>query len=113
MGNDIFLLKPNNNNRTTLNKAYNKHLNSILQTINEEEEYRWEIYSIIIEHLIKLGKSNYLKELQYRLTDGENPNEIILNIIEKESDNMDNLTWGFKKKLEEYLEEDYFRRFYC
>jgi hypothetical protein len=62
--------------------------------------------------LVRQGKGNYLKEIKYRLSDGENPNEVILNIIERESENVDSLTWFFKRRVEEYLEDDYFRRFY-
>jgi hypothetical protein len=112
MGTNIFLLNPSHSKKSRLDEAYNNHLFNILNTIDEEEETRWETYSIIIEQLVRQGKGNYLKEIKYRLSDGENPNEVILNIIERESENVDSLTWFFKRRVEEYLEDDYFRRFY-
>jgi hypothetical protein len=112
MGTNIFLLNPSHSKKSRLDEAYNNHLFNILNTIDEEGETRWETYSIIIEQLVRQGKGNYLKEIKYRLSDGENPNEVILNIIERESENVDCSTWFFKRRVEEYLEDDYFRRFY-
>lgn len=112
MGNDIFLLTPSRSKKSKLDNAYNQHVNNVLKTINEEEEMRWETYSLIIELLMEQGKTQYLEELKYRFSDGENPNAVILDIIEKESENVDSLTWLLKRRIEEYLEEDYFKRFY-
>lgn len=107
----IFLLKPSNGKKSTLDKAYQKHIESVLRNLTEEEESRWETYSVIIEQLLEQGKDAYFKEMKYRLTDGENPNEIILDILNRESDNLDNLGYVFKRRIEEYLEEDFFKRF--
>jgi hypothetical protein len=112
MGTNIFLLTPGHGKKSILDNAYNQHLNNVLKTINEEEETKWETYSFIIELLISQGKKTYLQEIKYRLSDGENPNAVILDIIDRESDNIDSLTWFFKRRIEEYLEEDFFRRFY-
>lgn len=111
MGSDILLLKPNHG-KTTLEKAYNNHLKNILNKIDEKEQARWETYSFITELLISQGKKSYLEEIKYRFSDGENPNQVILDILEREADNIDNLTWFFKRRIEEYLEDDYFGRFY-
>jgi len=112
MGTNIFLLKPSCGKKSTLDKAYNQHVNNILTTINEDEETRWETYSLIIEFLISQGKKEYLPELKYRFSDGENPNSVILDIIERERDNVDNLTFLLKRRIEEYLEEDFVKRFF-
>ena len=111
MESDIFLLSTNHSKKSTLDKAYCKHIDNLVKNLSEEEEARWEIYSVIIEQLIKDGKEQYFKEIKYRITDGENPNKVILDIIERESDNADNVIWFFKHRIEEYLEEDYFKRF--
>lgn len=112
MGTNILLLTPGAGKKSILDKAYNKHLTNILNELNEELETRWETYSFIIERLIQDGKAIYLKEIKYRLTDGENPNEVILDILEREAENMDGLTWMLKKRIEEFIEEDFFRNFY-
>jgi hypothetical protein len=83
----------------------------VLQTLDEELEFRWETYNLIIMQLVKQGKINYFKEMKYRLTDGEDPNEIILDILDRELDDMDGLIWFLKRRVEEYIEEDFFKKF--
>ena len=111
MGANIFLLKPTHGGKSTLDKAYFKYVDNIARTLNEEEENRWEIYSIIIEQLIKQGKGEYLTEIKYRISDGEDPNDIFLSIIEREAENVDGLIWSFKKVIEEFIDDDYFNKF--
>jgi len=106
-----FLLRAGNGKTSTLDKAYNKHINCVLQTLDDELEFRWETYNLIIMQLVKQGKINYFKEMKYRLTDGEDPNEIILDILEREVDDMDGLIWFLKRRVEEYIEEDFFNKF--
>jgi hypothetical protein len=106
-----FLIKTSNGKNTSLDKAYHKHINYVLENLDEENEYRWEIYNLIIIQLVKQGKNEYFKEIKYRLTDGEDPNYVILEIIERESENIDSMVWFLKRKIEEYIEEDYFIRF--
>jgi hypothetical protein len=57
------------------------------------------------------NKYEYVNEIKYRITDGEDPNIVILDIIERDSDNIDSVTWFFKRRIEEYIEDDYFKRF--
>lgn len=106
-----FLLKDNKAKKTTLDKAYYKHINYMLETLNEDEEIRWDTYNLIVENLIKQGGKKILEEIKYRITDGENPCKVILDITNRESDNLDGMVWFLKKRLEEYLEEDFFKRF--
>lgn len=112
MGTNILLLKSGRTKKSILDNAYNQHLENILKTIDDEEESKWETYSFIIEELVNQGKKTYLEEIKYRLSDGENPNEVILDILERESDDIDDLLWFFKRRIEEYLEDDFYKRFY-
>lgn len=107
-----FLLKNNKSKTTTLDKAYHKHINCLLDTLSEEEEMRWDIYRLIVEFLISEGDKNVLGEIKYRITDGENPNQILLDITERHSDSLNGMVWLLRKRVEEYLEEDYFKRFF-
>jgi hypothetical protein len=107
-----FFIKAGQGKTTTLDKAYCKHISSIIETLDEEKEGRWETYNIIIQELINEGKGKYFDEIKYRLTDGENPNQVILDIIERDIDGVSGLIWFLKRRLEEYLEDDFFRRFY-
>ena len=107
-----FLLKANQGKNTTLDKAYSKHINTILNTLDDEKETRWETYNIIIQELINQGKGDYFKEIKYRLTDGEDPNEVLLDIVEREVDEVNGIIWFLKRRIEEYLEDDYIKKFY-
>lgn len=107
-----FLLKTNNGKKSFLDKAYCKHINTIFEKIDEDNECRWETYNVIIQELISQGKKDYFEEIKYRLTDGENANMVILDIIDREKETVSGLIWLLKKRLEEYLSEDFNKRFY-
>ena len=51
-------------------------------------------------------------EIKYRITDGEDPNIILLEIINRESETEDGLIWFLKRRVEEYIDEDFFNRFF-
>jgi hypothetical protein len=108
-----FVLKTGKSKNTTLDKAYSKLINNVITNLDEEKESRWETYNLIISEILLLENGIYFEELKYRLTDNENPNEVIIDIINKDSANESN---GFllflKGRVEEYLEEDFFKRFY-
>lgn len=107
-----FLIKSSKGKKTILDQAYQKHINVILSTLDEENEARWETYNLIIEQFVLDGKTNCFKEIQYRLTDGENPNTVILDIINRECDDVSDLAWFLKKRLELYLVEDDIKKYY-
>lgn len=107
-----FVLTANQGYRTTLDKAYNKHITSVLASFNEDQEARWETYNLIINELISQGNRNIIKEVKYRLSDGENPNILFLDLINRDVDNVNSLVWFLKRRLDEYLEEDFFNRFF-
>lgn len=107
-----FFIKAGQGKKTTLDKAYCKHINSIIETLDEEKESRWETYNIIIQELINEGKLTYFEEIKYRLTDGEDPNKVMLDIIERDIDGVNTIIWFLKRRIEEYLEDDYIRSLY-
>jgi hypothetical protein len=98
-------------NRTNLDKAYNKHIVSVMETLDEEKQARWETYNLVVEVLTESTKNDYMKEIKYRLTDGEDPNKVMLDIIDREIDMVDGLVWFLKRRIEEYVDEDFFNRF--
>jgi hypothetical protein len=107
-----FLVKAGQGKTTLLDKAYQKHIETILQTSDDEKVLRWETYNIVIQELVKQGKVDYFNEIKYRLTDGEEPSFVILDIIDREIDDIDGLIWFLKRRIEEYIEDDKIRRFY-
>lgn len=111
MRNFDFTIKGGSGNYTNLDKEYNNLLNEILRTTDDEIIYRWEIYNLIMEELLNLDKENIFEEIKYRLTDKEDPNNVMLDIIDRES-NSSGLLWFIKKRIEEYIEEDFYNQFY-
>jgi hypothetical protein len=107
-----FFIKAGQGKNSTLDKAYYRHINNLIETLDEEKEGRWETYNMIIQELINEGKSYYFNEIKYRLTDGEDPNTVMLDIIERDGETVSGLIWFLKRRIEEYLEDDYLRRFY-
>jgi hypothetical protein len=105
------LLTANPSKKSSLEKAYNKHITCVLQSLDDEKESRWEIYGLVIDELIKEGKVDYLKEIKYRLTDGEDPNYVMLDIIDRENDNLGGLVLFLRKRIEEFIDDDFFNRF--
>jgi hypothetical protein len=106
-----FTIKAGSGKYSNLDKEYDKFLKQTMQNLEEEKVYRWETYNLIMEELLNDGKEEIFQEIKYRLTDGENPNEVMLDVITRES-NSNGLVWLMKKRIEEYLEEDFFERFY-
>lgn len=105
------LFKSGSNRRTNLDKAYNKHIINLFEELDDDKKARWETYNLIVEVLIESTKNDYITEIKYRITDGEDPNYVILDIINRESDVVDGLVWFLKKRIEEYIDEDYFNKF--
>jgi hypothetical protein len=106
-----FLLTTFPNKKSILDKAYNKHINCVLQSLDDEKESRWEIYGLIINELVKENKIDYIEEIKYRLTDSEDPNYVMLDIIDREIDNLDGLVLFLRKRIEEFIDDDFFNRF--
>jgi hypothetical protein len=98
--------------KTTLDKAYKKHIVNTQLSFDEEEDERWETYNLIVNSLIKNDDYNYIAEMKYRVTDGENLNEVLLNFIERNVLDVDGLMWLLKRRIEGYLEDDFIKRFY-
>lgn len=107
-----FIVKNGSGKNTRLDKAYSELINEVIQTKNDEQEERWETYNLIIKELFKIDNGIYFQEIKYRLTDGENANSVFLAIISRYSiDVLSSLVWFLKKRVEEYAEEDRFKRF--
>ena len=106
-----FIFKAGQGKQTLLDKAYQNHIKRIFDTLDDEQALRWETYNLVIQELINQGKVDYFDEIRYRLTDGEEPSHVILDIINRDVDNVDGLIWFFKRRIEEYIEDDYIQKF--
>lgn len=91
-----------------LDNHFNKYIHKVFEQTNEDTENRWEIYNMIIEELLNSNKVKSIQEIKYRLTDGENINKVMLDIIDKETDTL----WFIRRRIEEFIEDDCYKRFY-
>lgn len=110
MNNFNLTIKSGSGKFSKLDKLYRDFaINSIN---NSEEEYldRWEVYNVIMNELIKIGEYTYFEEVKYRITDGENPNLVMLEMINKFFTNS-NLFFVLKSIIESFIEDDCVNRF--
>lgn len=96
------------NKTPLLDKIYSRYINNISHNISEDDEARWEVYGIIIQELCDTNNDVFINEIKYRITDGENPNTVFLDILERQNNES---LWFVKKRLEEFDDEDFLKRF--
>jgi len=108
-----FIVKNGTGKHTTLDNEYKRLINNVILTNDEDKEIRWETYDLIIRELFNTDGGKYFQEIKYRITDGEEPNYVILDIISryKESE-LTYLVWSLKRRIEEYVEDDFYKRFF-
>lgn len=98
---------------TMLNREYTKLVNNLSNNDDEENETRWEVYNVIIGEFFQLDGGRYVDEIKYRFTDGEDINNILSDIISRYgTDEISHFLWQMKKRLDDFIEEDFFKRFY-
>lgn len=107
-----FIVKKGRGKSSILDKQYGKLIERVVDNMDEESETRWEIYNLIIKELFAIDDGKYFQEIKYRFTDNEDPNIVILDIVSRyKPDEVSNLIWFLKKKVEEFIDEDFFKRF--
>jgi len=108
-----FVVKNSYGKNTLLDKAYSKLINNVILNSCEDEEIRWETYNLIIKEMIRINDCEYFQEIKYRFTDGENPNEVLIDIMSRYSaSELNHLILVLMKRVEEYADDDFFKRFY-
>ena len=110
MNNFNLTIKSGSGKFSKLDKLY---LDFAINSINNsEEEYldRWEVYNVIMNELIKIGEYTYFEEVKYRITDGENTNLVMLEMVNKFFINS-NLFFVLKSIIETFIEDDCVNRF--
>ena len=94
-----------------LNKTFNNLITKMLHQMDDSELSRLTTYDIILNEWIEEEKMSYLDELKYRVTDGENINQVLLDIIN--NDELPSyICVNQKHTLKEYFSEDNFKLFY-
>jgi hypothetical protein len=92
-----------------LNSAYMKFMRECVVKTKEEHISRWETFFDIITELEYIDKHDEVKEIKYRLTDGDNPCEVMIEVIDRIEATP--LLRSFRMILEDYIEDDEFSRF--
>ena len=110
MDNSRITIKVGSGSHNFLDKKYNNYLKQSVN-LNEKTVERWITYDVIINEIIQLGKINYFDEFKYRLTGGEDPNQILIEIINKDNETRTYL-WHHLKRLKFFINDDLMRRFY-
>lgn len=106
------VIKDGSGRYSNLDKEYSKFLENTLNNIYDDAIlYRWETYNLIMSELIELGENKLFDEIKYRFTDGENPNEVILDILNR-TPNASGFLWLIRKRISEYIDEDFENEFY-
>lgn len=105
-----FAIKVGKGKYTKLDKDYKALLDRVLEDYNDDKKERWELYNIIITELIEIGREDLFQAIKYKLTDGENPNKVMLEIINELEP--ENFLWLLKRRIDEFLEEDFFNKFF-
>ena len=107
-----YVMKSGSGKNTTLDKAYAKLISTVRQSPESTQE-RWEIYNLIIQELITIQDGVYFKELQYRMTDGENPNDVLMDLFVRVGHSqLSGMVWQLRRRIEEFQEEDFVNNFW-
>lgn len=106
-----FIFKTGRGKNTRLDNAYSDLVKGVLNDGNDADHDRWEIYNLIIKELLSQGNDCF-EEIKYRITDGENPNDVFIDVLTNHDDGLTGLAWFLKRRVEEFKEEDELKKFY-
>lgn len=94
-----------------LDKAYDKFIKESLRKGDDNDIERWDLYNAIMVDLVYLEKMDYFDEAKYRITGGENPNDVMLSMIDKDIDTQTALSW-YREKINYFKDWDIISRFF-
>lgn len=111
MRNTNFNTKRGQTKYKILERFYDRLINQYLRSDDEFDEGRCETYEIIMHELQKEDTNQLYEEVRYRLGDGEDINQVFYDIIHR-GDYSSGLIWVMRLRIEEYLNDDKYKRFY-
>lgn len=103
------LLELGSSKSRTLNRAYQSSIVKILNNFSETEIDRLDTYNLIVHDWVSSENHEAYDEFKYRITDGECINEVLFDIVNRD-DGISGHTY-VNKVLENYIEEDKYKRF--
>ena len=106
-----FTIRDGFETHTYLDKEYNKFIYKTIRELSDSDENKWIIYKLILKDLVDLKLISFIKEFKYRLTDKEDPNLIMLDIIKRDKFES-SMFWYYQCKLDYFLEYEFSKQFY-
>jgi hypothetical protein len=104
------LLKFGSGESKTLTREFHNIINQMINDYGEDDLSRLNIYDLIVTEWLAEGKDSNYNELKYRVTDGEDINEVFLEIIKSDylpsSACLSSIEW-----LKQYITEDKYKNF--
>ena len=104
-------LNTDTSSNNILGKMYERLIKTNIDAINEDQEIRWETYDLILYELKREDDYKTYDEIKYRITDGESPNEVFYDVVLR-GNYSSPLIWLFKRRIEDFIDEDSYGRFY-
>jgi hypothetical protein len=106
-----FKVKTGSGKYNKLDKLYQKYLLNNVNLLDSDMFHRFEIYDVIMNELIKIGDMVSFDEVKYRLTDGEDPNFVMLDIVNRYEDE-NGMIWVLGREIKNFIDEDTYSKFY-
>lgn len=105
-----FILGNCSPNKNKLDSDYQTFMLNTINNCTDDHIERWETYNDIIDEVVKLGYNSEFEEIKYRITDGENPNKVLLNVFTRIE--LSPILMFYSRHLEDYLESDKYSKFF-
>lgn len=105
------LVKPSSGKPTKLDRLYRNFVTQNFNNLDENSMDRLEVYNVIMKELTSLGEYKSIEEIKYRLTDGENPNLVMMDMIDKFCEE-NHLIWLMKPSVMSFLQEDFTKGYF-
>jgi len=106
-----FKIKTGSGKYSKLDKLYQKYLLNNVNLLDSDISHRFEIYDVIINELVKMGNIISFNEVKYRLTDGEDPNIVMLDIVKKYEE-QNGMIWILGREIKNFIDEDTYSKFH-
>lgn len=110
MNNFNLKIKSGSGKFSKLDKLYRDFVINSTNNLEDSHIDRWEVYNVIMDELIKIGEYSHFEESKYRITGGENPNLVMLDMLDKFFTH-NHLFFTLKSIIEEFIDEDNINRF--
>lgn len=108
--NDFVIDHGSNKQTRHLDNAYRRFVTKKMHSLIDDSKFeRWEIYNMIASELIAHGYTTEFDELRYRITDNEDPNDVMIDILDTiECTTLLRTLYGM---VEMYIAEDFHSEF--